>query len=102
MSEQRSAPAFPQYAIVERTNNAGHKYLERTPIPGMTLRDYFTGQAIVGLLSNNDAILGHLKQGLTAAGINESSRVLAIAAGIIANEMLREKEEFDARAQSPT
>lgn len=95
MSEHGSTPALPQYAIVEKTNGTGHKYLEWAQIPGMTLRDHFAGQAIIGLLSNNAAILGHLKQGLTAAGINESSRMLAIAAGIIANEMIREKEEFD-------
>lgn len=61
MSKDNGGPAFPQMRV---WNAAMAEYEDTQQYPGMTLRDWFAGQAINGLLSGragarlNDSILG--------------------------------------------
>lgn len=56
MSEKDGGRAFPCFETLETYDDDAGKYREVVqPVGGMSLRDYFAGQALAGWLSN-DAI----------------------------------------------
>lgn len=46
MSDKHGGPAFPRTGV----GNAGHSY-DVPPQDGMSLRDYFAGQALAGIIA---------------------------------------------------
>lgn len=49
-NEKTGGPAFPVPSYVTYTAELGNHIVP--PVPGMTLRDYFAGQALAGLCAN--------------------------------------------------
>lgn len=88
MSEKDGGPAFPNSSR-EFTQGS---YVGREVITegGMNLRDYFAGQALVGLISNRHALaaadIARLQTG------RDGPDNLALAAYGIADSMLRTRE----------
>ena len=76
-------PEFPHFKITEK----GH--IELCPQEGMTLRDYFAGQALYGLLSGDEYRL--VKQEADKRGLKRST-VLAPFSYDIADAMLAARE----------
>lgn len=49
-----SGPAFPCFETLEAYDNDAGKYREvMAPVGGMSLRDYFAGQALVGIIASH-------------------------------------------------
>jgi hypothetical protein len=50
MVNNDGGPAFPSYEVIEEMTDRG--YIEKTlPIGGMSLRDYFAAQALMGIMA---------------------------------------------------
>lgn len=61
MSKPENPPAFPAHDyVVGNINDDQFQKLGNTR--GMTLRDYFAGQALIGLLSNHMPMASNLPQ----------------------------------------
>ena len=74
-------PAFPQ--SVESWRNSGvHKDIPAVP-SGMSLRDWFAGKALAGMLANRD----------TVAPNGDHRPVLAMVAYEMADAMLKAREQ---------
>ena len=52
MSEKDGGPAFPMKVTTHVYSDGSREW---TATPGMSLRDYFAGQALAGLTSSTDA-----------------------------------------------
>lgn len=56
MAQSDGGPAFP---VTDKRQTAGSRYAQEFVYhPGMSLRDYFAGQALVGLLACSEIIIG--------------------------------------------
>lgn len=75
LNDGNNPPAFPSVCL----NDPDHP----ASVPGMSLRDYFAGQAITGICA---ASIGNMRE-----GTNEST--LAYGAYVIADEMLAARKE---------
>lgn len=76
-------PAFPDAVAVGPSDD-----LYGSISHGLTKREWFAGQVMVGLLPGHEAMLD-----LTAADIEDMSRVLAVNAFFIADAMLEESRK---------
>ena len=82
MSKPDGGPAFPVLHETCQRINESEMY------SGMTLRDYYKGQALIGLANRlTDERFEHLFNG-TQGGMKE-----AIVAGVLADAMLQEREK---------
>ena len=72
MSMNTGGPAFPYYDNLEDGSVSEH---------GMTLRDYFAGQCLSGIVSNLDE--------------NDDPADAARAAYVMADAMIRERDEHE-------
>ena len=92
MSKNDGGPAFPgEYAITMRHPEGGDE-TRMVSGAGMSLRDYFAGQAVIGLMTmiSAEALSDeHHKDG------RRHSRLLAAGAYEIADAMLAEREKRD-------
>lgn len=90
MKKEDGEPAFPRKRSQHMSMDGTGK-IEDQPQNGMTLRDWFAGQAISGMLSNIDLIKGFTKaggeKGLT--GIE----TLTASAYVYADAMIKERSE---------
>jgi hypothetical protein len=55
---KNSGPAFPGERLVYR---AGYETMEREPVEGMSLRDYFAAKTLQGAISSNDVIISAMR-----------------------------------------
>lgn len=61
-----------------------------SPEYGMTLRDYFAGQALAGIMANNEYLLGAKK--VSNADKTTSMKLVAQSAYEFADAMLKERD----------
>ena len=86
MTKPDGGPAFPIYTL--QCDNRGHLTNVATYLNGMTLRDYFAGQALAGLLANPTLDVTN------KSGDGESdSDIIAKACFYFADAMLAEREK---------
>lgn len=76
-------PAFPSGARIEDDSGKGY-HIEQAAWMGMSLRDWFAGQALIGLVQERPQ--GRLTP-------EDYSRILALAAYAAADAMLKEREK---------
>jgi hypothetical protein len=92
MSIKDGGPAFPaeRFEVVQITSDETR--WERVEYSGMTLRDYFAGQALVGLLSGDIESL-HLEA--KASGEPSIRKFVTAVSYTYADAMLAEREADD-------
>lgn len=60
MNEKHGGPAFPTFEMVEEYSEGKQQYVSRPhALSGMSLRDYFAGQALAGLLARSTMDVPH-------------------------------------------
>lgn len=79
MSKPDGGPAFP---IAEVLGDDNCRIVEQRP--GMTLRDYFAGQALIGLLSGAWGVDHKRRETCSELGINYAKGAYDIADAMIA------------------
>lgn len=83
MAKKDGGPAFAQWETVYAIGGGTSQKISH---PGMSLRDWFAGKALVGLLACQDA-------STTGTGIFTNDAAAAKAAYALADAMLAERED---------
>lgn len=91
MDKQDGGPAFPAEVTVfeDKTGRVGDIHAQH---PGMSLRDWFAGQALNGLLSDVDCICGDPETNKGPQNIDEAAKFTAHQAYVMADAMLKARE----------
>lgn len=85
MSEHDGGPAFPTSAVSGISPGYGGASNGQFPgAIGMSLRDWFAGQALAGLIADG-------KCGAKAQTVTDAAQILAKAAYAVADEMITER-----------
>lgn len=77
MEKENGGPAYPYGVRVTRMNYRGEEFEVDANEAGMTLRDYFAGQALCGML--NSKALAHLNHDVQAATAYEYADAMIAA-----------------------
>lgn len=83
MSKDNSIRAFPRPIDMDNDSVNGNYY----PQLGMTIRDYFAGQALIAILSKHEA------KWVTELVVEEKARLFAASSYMFADAMIAERSK---------
>lgn len=98
MATQHNHPAFPCEAQPDRDVPREHDYIQTGPytgkFPGLSFRDWFASQALVGIIANSEnAVAGAEPTNSALSSSPDFPSWIALTAYRVADAMLAEREK---------